>query len=53
MKRLFFKINQEFRKYTVEEYILENDFYTFTDIRDGITRTLHKDFFKGEEEVKQ
>lgn len=52
MKRLFFKINNEFRKYTVIEYTLENEFYIFTDIYDGQLRRLHKEFYKGEEEVK-
>lgn len=53
MKRLFFEINQEFRKYTVIEYSIDGEFYLFTDIRDGKFRKLHKDFFKGEEEVRQ
>jgi hypothetical protein len=51
MKRLFFEINGQFRKYTVIEYIIENDFYIFTDVIDGEQRKLHKDFFKGEEPV--
>jgi hypothetical protein len=53
MKRLFFEINGQFRKYTCINYVLENDFYIFTDTIDGIERKLHKDFYKGEEEVKQ
>ena len=52
MKRLFFEINGQFRKYTVIEYQLEGDFYIFTDTIDGITRKLHKQFYKGEEETE-
>jgi hypothetical protein len=51
MIKLFFEINGQFRKYTVIEYKLENDFYFFTDIYDGQTRRLHKDFYKGEEQL--
>jgi len=51
MIKLFFEINGQFRKYTVKEYPLENDFYLFTDIYDEKQRRLHKDFYKGEEET--
>ena len=53
MKKLFFEINGQFRKYTCINYITENDFYIFTDVFDGQLRKLHKDFYKGEEEVNQ
>ena len=53
MKRLFFEINGQFRKYTVIEYLFENNFYIFTDTIDGTQRKLHKDYFRGEEQVKQ
>lgn len=53
MKKLFFEINGQFRKYTVLDYTIEDDFYLFTDTFDGKFRKLHKDLFKGEEEVKQ
>jgi len=53
MKKLFFEINGQFRKYTCIEYIIENDFYIFMDVYDGVQRKLHKDFYKGEEEVLQ
>jgi len=52
MKRLFFEINGQFRKYTVAEYLLENDFYVFTDTLDRTTRKLHSSYYRGEEEVK-
>jgi hypothetical protein len=52
LKKLFFEINGQFRKYTVIEYQLINDFYLFTDIVDGKQRRLHKDFYKGEEETE-
>jgi hypothetical protein len=42
----------EFRKYTVIDYQIFNEFYIFIDIYDGVERKLHKDFYKGEEVIK-
>ena len=53
MKRLFFDINGQFRRYTCLDYKVENDFYIFTDIKDGVERSLHKLYLRGIEEVKQ
>jgi len=53
MKRLFFDINGQFRRYTCLDYKVENDFYIFTDIHDGVERSLHRLYLRGIEDVKK
>lgn len=53
MLRLFFNVEGQFRRYTVLDYKLDEDFYEFTDTIDGLHRRLHKRYFTGQEEVKQ
>lgn len=54
MKQLYFEIELgRLYKYTVIDYLLENDFYIFIDTKDGLQRKLHKSLFRGEQEVKQ
>lgn len=57
MKRLFFKQGEKTFKYTVIDYQIiikgEFRFYIFTDIFDGIERTLREDMYQGEENISE
>jgi len=54
MKLLLFEIipNQIWR-YTTNNYIIENEFYIFTDIKDGKNYKYHKSLFRGESGVEK
>lgn len=53
MMKLFFKINGQFRKYTTKKYEIKDGFYYFIDEIDNLPRKLSKEFYKGEEGVKE
>lgn len=51
MMKVFFKQGDKVFHYTVEEFQLIGDFYEFRDLLDGKKRTLHKELYRGCEEM--
>lgn len=47
LHKLIFEVEGKFWFYKVKEYVIKDNFYIFTDLKDGKERKFHTSLFRG------